>query len=481
MYKMIVTHRSIHLDEIVAIALLQWYGKQKYPGIETALVRYVEDEPTGTDEQFDADGILPIGLGRGRFDDKDKTGDRIPCVCSATRVADNLGLSNDSRFKPFLDEVLACDSKNGVRITQLAGIIKAINRCFGGDQMQVVKFVRTAVEVIIKQLAYKFSPVSGELGAVDFFQRFAQKRKLDDERALKYIASKLENASYKEDESVTELGYILRVMQRQNIPNDEIAEWAEFSFQRLYEDQIAFNRTRELIRPDRKTHRGKVSEEFSVRCGGHGHEQEIDAIIVKSDEPNAHSVALCLGYDVVVCRRSSGQTQIFTSDKAHVSLRHTVAMLRWLDLPLSKKDSVSWEDLMVSGEHPLVPKWHFFEQAGQVFNGTQTHRGVSASEICLEALKETISCAFHARLIARWRNKRYIKKPSVGEEIERLDSVVIDKMAEVFDRTLPKVQPKATPVPLASLAGDEKLVALALAAGGRRAGTTTPHPALTKK
>lgn len=127
-----VTHAKPHLDEIVAIWLLQKFGSDHFPGSPDAAIQLVEnfDEayPNQDADHLEKNGILCIGVGGGRFDEHLKEGGRKKGVCAATLVAYALQIDQDPALKQILDYVLQSDTQGGKETAfSMALMVKKMN------------------------------------------------------------------------------------------------------------------------------------------------------------------------------------------------------------------------------------------------------------------------------------------------------------------------------------------------------------------
>lgn len=104
--KFIVTHHRPHADEALAIFLLRRYGKEHFPGIDTAQLLFWDSGATAPDgraaSSWEEDGYLLVGIGGGRFDEHVATGDDgKDGECAATLVAREIGVQ-DAPWLGFL-------------------------------------------------------------------------------------------------------------------------------------------------------------------------------------------------------------------------------------------------------------------------------------------------------------------------------------------------------------------------------------------
>lgn len=129
----IVTHKRPHVDEIVAIVLLQQYGRTMFPGIEKAKIEFWDagnKTPDGKNwKQHHQEGRLLIGVGSSCFDEHPSTDkDRADEHCAATLVAKYLGISDKPELEQLLRYTLTNDTKGGNSPFDLAALITLGNK-----------------------------------------------------------------------------------------------------------------------------------------------------------------------------------------------------------------------------------------------------------------------------------------------------------------------------------------------------------------
>ncbi|MBU0649454.1 hypothetical protein KJ969_05170 [Patescibacteria group bacterium] len=152
--KCLVTHVRPHLDEIAAIWLLRKFGKKKYPGVEDAEIVFWTlggETPDGRSAQdWENDGCLLIGTGRGRFDEHPGfNGQGESCdrgECAATLVAKDLGVDKLPALKQILKYVKDSDLNGQVRSFDMAVTIQDLNRHFSDAPEKVIDWAISALE-----------------------------------------------------------------------------------------------------------------------------------------------------------------------------------------------------------------------------------------------------------------------------------------------------------------------------------------------
>lgn len=140
-----------HPDNIVAIMLLKLFGEEKFPGVRNSKIEFWNSVPEGkTTDNYEAEGILLIDMGGGKFDHhtqeggKDNTGE-----CATTLVAKYLGVENDPALKKLLTYVKRDDLEGkGIisndpidRAFGLSGLIMNLNREYQNDPQKIINIV----------------------------------------------------------------------------------------------------------------------------------------------------------------------------------------------------------------------------------------------------------------------------------------------------------------------------------------------------
>ena len=147
-YTKIIIPSRPHPDVIVGIFLLEKFGAEKYPGIDSALIDIWQELPAGdTNLSLEQKGVLLLDVGEGRFDHH-KTGKNL-----AQLVAEDLGITAN----PAIAKILAYaerDDKHGLGTVSsdpldkafgLSGLVSALNKTMD-DSKNIVKIVLPLLE-----------------------------------------------------------------------------------------------------------------------------------------------------------------------------------------------------------------------------------------------------------------------------------------------------------------------------------------------
>lgn len=147
----IATHKMQHIDEVVGIVFLKYYGRKKYPGIEDAKIVFWNAgsrTPDGRNwKEWYKEGYLPVGVGGSKYDEhpSDAT-DRKEGHCAATLIAKDLGIDNLLEVQQLLQYVVTNDTKGGNNPFDLASAFTLANKTWIDDplgclewQMQIIR------------------------------------------------------------------------------------------------------------------------------------------------------------------------------------------------------------------------------------------------------------------------------------------------------------------------------------------------------
>lgn len=166
MFHTIVTHERPHLDEIVAIWLLRKFGEQMFPGIDTAKVVFWKTggvTPDGrTAEEYEADGVLLVGVGGGQFDEHPTTnGERKQGDCAATLIAKAIGVEDDPALELLLKYVVDNDTKGAGHPLDIAHLATLLHQRYPNNPEKVMEWVTEGIEAKYRE-QYEFWTLTRE-------------------------------------------------------------------------------------------------------------------------------------------------------------------------------------------------------------------------------------------------------------------------------------------------------------------------------
>lgn len=174
---MLVYHRGIHWDEVVANFLIRKLGNQFFPGVATAKVRFASREEAMLDP-VDAlkRGELWVGCGESPFNEHETMSrGAVENHCAATLIATLLGHGERKELRVLLNDVLASDRDPQRDVGHIHNVIKSMHEV-GMEDETILAWGTEAVKAI------HMSQVSFWLGAVANFDEFGKIEEVKTER-----------------------------------------------------------------------------------------------------------------------------------------------------------------------------------------------------------------------------------------------------------------------------------------------------------
>lgn len=154
----IVTHYRPHLDEIMAILLLDLYGGQEFPGTREVIRRgnivfwdAGSLPPDGrTAEDWERDGYLLVGVGQGRFDEHPGPGrGRLKGETATSLVAKFLKKHRESYLYRLLNYVRDTDLQGEPHPQALARLVDDQHTQYPNDPLRVMRWTMDVLRGII--------------------------------------------------------------------------------------------------------------------------------------------------------------------------------------------------------------------------------------------------------------------------------------------------------------------------------------------
>jgi hypothetical protein len=113
----LLTHTHPDLDAILSIYLLRRHGREMFPGVEQAELRFTSANtlPEGkTPEALEEEGVLTVDTGGGRFDTHPVEGEENRekwDTCASMLVAEKLNVDDDQQYRFLLPYALNHDAR----------------------------------------------------------------------------------------------------------------------------------------------------------------------------------------------------------------------------------------------------------------------------------------------------------------------------------------------------------------------------------
>lgn len=208
---------------------------------------------------------------------------------------------------------------------------------------------------------------------------------VDDDPTLKKILKFVVNNDIKGGEQPFGLASLVKLLHQQysEDPN-KVIDWAVMGIEAEYCNQLEFlGSTREEFK------RMAVIEEIIGPAG-----KMFKMASFESDNKQmskfARSMHGCCA-DVVVQRKSSGKTQVFTNKKTGLTLDEVAKMIRIAEM--QKKGRVitsDWKKLSAEGSIPGAEEWHFHIEGQMLLNGSLTATGVPPTKLTLDEIVDIV-------------------------------------------------------------------------------------------
>ncbi len=430
-------HLHPHLDEIAAYVLLYLsealWGIKLFPGFCKASIRFVESGVSGTNEEFDRRGNVLIGVGAGdklcadktasRFDEHRADGQHGRLVlngrvtCSTELVAEYLEITDKPEVNQLVEEVRWCDNTHEAPPGCLAEIIKAMHRSSPGHQgsLLVLFWALKVIDSIIICKKFGYAAGANEVSLAKLFTMAAgETMQTQNHRVMHYVQKHLGKTNrHKKPLTLTEPGFMAAAVQRRGYALEttagNVSDWYREAVIAMVNDQIAFQEDYQFL---------KGVPFIRVSAILNGRHKDLRLMAFQSDSSRIEKVARYTGADLVLIRNSSGNICISIRSQPGLSLKSVTRMIRWLELPNEEKDT-DWYELGMIGNHPLVPKWYYFEMGQKLFCGSFTHVEEGTS-IHFDALVDVMRHGFHPQGVRIWKNARNIKSvPRLPERASR--------------------------------------------------------------
>ncbi len=442
----LIVHTKFHLDEAMALFLLTNFGEKFFPGVSKARVRFTQGlQKQADDTPFDQRKMLPLGCGGGRFDEHRGESERLPNECATTLVAKYLGVHEDPCLKRIIAEVLRCDTKAGVKSTELAEIIKMATRRLTENE-PVLTWGMKVLHALHSHLFLNSDRVTGEKTLEVLFKDLVGKNRFPNEKARLYMEKLVRESMERKDDSIMELSFLTECLYRTDKDGDAV-DFVRFALDHMYNDQLEFQKAvAECMKGEWFS--------FSALCNRKGRRErtmQLKGLIIKTDSPLVQRAARTQeagGASVVIIQKTSGNNvSVFVDASKGINLTAFTRMVRWTELPKDEKESVSWENLGNAGVLPQVPNWYFFKKGQMLLNGSLSHTTVQPTSIHQDLLKETAKCAFHPDSIGRWMRSLNIPILRKGESTGKNVPASQPTPATTAHAKVKEVVTQATPTP----------------------------------
>jgi hypothetical protein len=366
----IATHWLSHLDEFGGASLLLNFGEALFPGVKTAKLTFLQQEP-----KHPVPGTIYVGIGDtrlGEFDEHRSNGPRLENTCAFSLIARRLGVSSKEGVHELLGEILWCDTRPKVFPTQLATLVKVAHRAkTTTDQFGTFLWANDAIKTLIFGRSFDES--------YDIRQAWKNYREDNKVPEIKDLEIFMEAAYGRRKTFVTEIAGICARMRP-----DLRQKWLPATFRMLVRDAELFQEAVKEI--------ADKSEIVEVETDK-GPEP---MVLIASDNEQvarAASSAKTWKTSIMVIRNSAGLTAIMGNHERGIDLSGLAQMIRMAEWQARTGKKLSLEKARGEGVVQPCDQWCLANK-NLLLNGSLTHPKVVPSKLSLDDIKYIASRAF---------------------------------------------------------------------------------------
>ena len=229
-------------------------------------------------------------------------------------------------------------------------------------------------------------PVNGERKMDERAATLAAKAVgVDDNPALEKILKFVVNNDLKAAAHPFDIAYLVKFLH-QRYPEDaqKVIEWATEGLEAKFQEQFQFwNKTKEEFE--------RIAEIEEI-YGPNG--RIIKMVTVISDDEQISKFARSphgANAAVVIQRRLSGNTQIYTNKKFNLFIQDMVQMVRIAEQEANGKViTTNWETLSIEGKIEGAEEWYYHKTGQMLLNGSLTAKSVPPTRLSLERIKNLV-------------------------------------------------------------------------------------------
>ena len=150
----IITHPHFQADTLAALAILAYYGEQKYSGVADSPVQFLAQLPAGkTGQQLEQEGILALDMGGGRFDHhRDDRSQEKNCLTDLVIL--DLGLKGNLAVEKIRQWARRDDLQGQGTLSRdtldrafgLSGLIQNLNRRYKENPVRIMQAALPVLE-----------------------------------------------------------------------------------------------------------------------------------------------------------------------------------------------------------------------------------------------------------------------------------------------------------------------------------------------
>ncbi|MEX0930434.1 MAG: hypothetical protein WDZ79_02005 [Candidatus Paceibacterota bacterium] len=394
------------MDEALAKALLEMYGKERFPGVkdgECIFTTSGSGTPDGRSaEEWEQEGTLFIGTGGGWADDHREGEDR--CCCEI--IAEVLGVADRPELQAVLKRVSQVDRNGGDDPLGLGNIIKALNSYTyrGKPANSDEEILDCASMALVAHITWE--QYGSQLPKDEDRQEFAslvrtwlegraeEYKETASKQILKHV-SDVEQKNSVQELTLFPLWYVLRAVE-----GEEFAEnWLEMVLAAKYDEQRRLGEAISVA-PRDVTIREVEQVGGAIRVG-----------FIRSDNDQMHKALFFLkqlDLALIVLFRSSGHVQIMRNQRKGSVSNNT---MREIARVLRVMEQVKGGNIRVSDFQTLescnfvngIERWHLHDSFNFLLNGALSAPDVPPTLLSEGEIKRGLQIALDQTLFEEGR------------------------------------------------------------------------------
>lgn len=395
--KGVVSHHAIHDDELFALWLAQRFGAKIFVGIATALLQLVDSGLRSfqgkTAQEWLAKGWLFVGTGGGDYDEHSKPAAERKEYCSASLMAEKIGMKDHPVIKQMLEHAVRVDRTASAHGFDLSALIKAWHR----NEVSISKvraLYNCAMDAVFMVMAgrvlredWQARPTLDALAAewmigwlapegYDKSKKFATA--FDAAKDMGCVGSRVVEPLLRyllSDKTGKDCPFMLdgivAAMNQDGATDHEIREFVFTSLDAKLAEQVRFMKACKELQALRKA--GKLY----VR----GHQWRIIHVVSDNVDMNRAVRWIDGSYDVFIQRNTNGHVTIWYN-KAKFNANGVAAYLRIAEREAHGIERrLPWKNLISEGTLMRVPWWYYNVEGGQLMNGSLTNLGTPVTHV----------------------------------------------------------------------------------------------------
>jgi len=147
----VTMHPLPHFDEVLAYVMAVSCGRDLFPGIEAAPIKFISPNPEGNIEP-PSNGVLSIGVPGGSVTiDEHTTNGRKEGECASTLMCDHLGLKGNPAWTTIVAHALEMDTNPNAHPLEISRLVKDAHQS-GMDGREVIEWASIAILALYERL-----------------------------------------------------------------------------------------------------------------------------------------------------------------------------------------------------------------------------------------------------------------------------------------------------------------------------------------